>query len=115
MKQCFISIFILFFSGTVWAKDTGTYLKTDHKISDKNRPAAAAIYKKYKQPFLSQINKSTSKILLINEVGVQVLHGFKTTEAAQAYLKSELFKQDVVRELKPYLDAPPEISIFQAM
>lgn len=115
MKKFLVSLFVLVFSSHAWASDAGAYLQIDLKIADKNRPAAAEIYKKYKQPFLSTIKQSTSKTLLINASGVQVLHGFETTEAAQAYLKTELFQKDVVRELKPYLDASPVISVFQAM
>ncbi len=115
MKKLLASVFVLLFSTSVWASNIGAYLEIDLKISEKNRPAAAEIYKKYKQPFLTQIKQSKSKALLINEAGVQVLHGFETIEAAQAYLKSDLFQNDVVRELKPFLDAAPEISVFQAM
>jgi len=43
---------------------------------------------------------------------VQVLHGFETEAQAKAYLSSALFEQDVVRELKPYLQAGPEIRIY---
>ncbi|PWQ95759.1 hypothetical protein DKT75_11630 [Leucothrix arctica] len=103
------------FSTSVWATGTGAYLQINLKISDENRPAAAEIYKKYKQPFLEKIENSTSKALLINEGNVQVLHGFKDTASAEAYLATELFKNDVVRELKPLLEASPEITIYQAM
>ena len=124
MKKLVVSTFVLFvssvfsslvFLSSAWAADTGAYLQINLKISEKNRPAAAAVYKKYKQPFLAKVKQSTSKTLLINAAEVQVLHGFENTTAAQNYLGTELFKNDVVRELKPLLDANPEILIYQAM
>ncbi len=33
---------------------------------------------------------------------------------AKAYLSSELFENDVVRELKPYLESNPEIRVYSA-
>ena len=115
MKKLLSSMFVLLFSTSVWATDTGAYLEINLRISDENRPAAAEIYKKYKQPFLNKIKNSTSKTLLINESNIQVLHGFKDTASAKAYLATELFKNDVVRELKPLLESSPEIIIYQAM
>jgi hypothetical protein len=43
---------------------------------------------------------------------VQVLHGFATTEHAQAYLASALFNDDVVTDLAPLLKAEPEVRIY---
>ena len=43
---------------------------------------------------------------------VQVLHGFDSVEHANAYLKSELFEKDVVRELSPLFEKAPEIRIY---
>ena len=51
------------------------YLQINLKISKANRPGAAAVYAKYKQPLLTQINGAYSKELLIREDDVQVLHG----------------------------------------
>ena len=91
------------------------YLQINLKIADKDRPAAAAIYEKYKAPFLSTVTGALSKTLLIRPEDVQVLHGFDTEENAQAYLKSALFNQDVVTQLSPLLQAQPDVRIYQAI
>lgn len=88
------------------------YLQITLNIREENRPAAAGVYQKYKQPFLDGINGAVSKELLIRQEDVQVLHGFESAQQAQAYLNSELFTRDVVEGLKPYLDAAPQISIY---
>ena len=92
-----------------------TYLEITLKVQEKNRPAAAAVYKKYKQPFLTKIAGAKSKDLLIRTEDVQVLHGFDSKAHAESYLKSELFTHDVVNELKPLLEADPEVRIYEAM
>ena len=43
---------------------------------------------------------------------VQVLHGFDSVERANAYLKSELFEKDVVRELSPLFKKAPNTRIY---
>jgi len=91
---------------------TKAYLEITMFVSNTNRPAAAAVYNKYKQPFLNEITGATSKELLIREEDVQVLHGFETAENANAYLKTELFNNDVVKELSPLFDKAPEIKIY---
>ena len=88
------------------------YLEITLKIDQQDRPKAAAVYQKYKQPFLDKINGSESKILLVREDDVQVLHGFDSPGSAEAYLSSELFNQDVVSELAPLLKADPEMRIY---
>ena len=82
------------------------------KVKDENRSAAAAVYAKYKQPFLDQISGAKSKELLIRNEDVQVLHGFSSEDNAQAYLDTELFKNDVVGELKNLIESAPEIRIY---
>jgi len=52
-----------------------------------------------------------SEELLLREEDVQVLHGFDSRASAESYLKSALFGNDVVRELKPYLLADPEVRV----
>jgi len=89
-----------------------TYLQITLDISDENRPAAAEVYQQYKTPFLTKIEGAMSKELLIRPEDVQVLHGFRTEEQAKAYLNSDLFTQDVVEALKPYLRKAPEIRIY---
>ena len=91
---------------------TKAYLEITLNITVANRASAGAIYTKYKQPFLDNIQGSTSKELLIRDEDVQVLHGFDTVENANAYLKSELFKNDVVKELAPLLSANPDVKIY---
>jgi hypothetical protein len=64
-----------------------------------NRADAAGVYERYKQPFLEGVPGATSKDLLVRDEDVQVLHGFKTVDDANAYLQSDLFNQDVVAGL----------------
>ena len=91
------------------------YLQIPLDISNENRAAAAGVYQKYKTPFLTTIEGATSKELLVRDEDVQVLHGFKTVAQAQAYLSNPLFTQDVVAGLKPYLNSPPDVRIFDVM
>ena len=88
------------------------YLEITMYVNNENRPAAAGVYNKYKQTFLSEIKGATSKELLVREEDVQVLHGFDSVENADAYLKTELFNNDVVKELAPLFDKAPEIRIY---
>lgn len=81
-------------------------------VSAENRSAAAGVYNKYRQPFLDQAPGALSKSLLIRDEDVQVLHGFASMDDANAYLTSEMFTADVVRELSPLLDAAPEVRIY---
>jgi hypothetical protein len=89
------------------------YLEITMKVLAKDRMQAGAVYSKYKQPFLAMIPGAKSKDLLLREEDVQVLHGFDSRASAESYLTSALFGNDVVRELKPYLAADPEIRIYE--
>jgi len=89
------------------------YLEITLEVDEVDRPAAAGVYQKYKQPFLDTVAGASSKELLVRDEDVQVLHGFDTVADAQAYLSSELFTQDVVGGLSPLLKADPEIRIYQ--
>ena len=91
-----------------------TYLQITLKVADKNREAAAGVYTKYKEPFLNTIPGAQSKSLLVRQEDVQVLHGFSSMEAAESYLTSDMFSNDIVGELGPLLDADPEIRIYEA-
>ena len=88
------------------------FLEITFKVDAKNRPKAAAVYTKYKKPFLTTIEGAQSKVLLIRKEDVQVLHGFDTEKQAESYLKSNLFNDDVARELKPLLTENPEVRIY---
>ena len=88
------------------------YLEITLKIAESDRQSAAEVYNKYKQPFLDSISGAKSKELLVRDDDVQVLHGFESVEAAQNYLSSTLFTNDVVEALKPYLQGDPEIKIY---
>ena len=79
------------------------YLQITLKIKNENREAAAAVYMKYKKPFLDKIAGAKSKELLIRDEDVQVMNGFASEENARAYLTTELFTKDIVGELKPPL------------
>ena len=91
---------------------TKAHLEITLNIAVENRGTAAAIYTKYKLPFLEKIKGASSKELLIRNEDVQVLHGFDTVENANKYLKSDLFNNDVVKELSPLLATSPDIKIY---
>nr|EDZ39070.1 MAG: Protein of unknown function [Leptospirillum sp. Group II '5-way CG'] len=93
--------------------NTKAYLEITLVINDADRPSAAKVYEKYKQPFLTSIVGAKSKELLVRTEDVQVLHGFGSVQEAQDYLKTPLFTNDVVSALKPYLRKDPEIRIYQ--
>ena len=88
------------------------YLQINLKIAESDRPAAAAIYVRFKNAFLTQAKGARSKDLLIRDDDVQVMHGFNSVEDAQAYLGSDLFNQDVVTALKPLLQSAPDVRIY---
>lgn len=88
------------------------YLEVTMKISPANRPAAAKIYHDYRGPFLETIPGALTKELLVRDEDVQVLHGFESVEAAQGYLESDLFKNDVATGLSPLWDAPADVRIY---
>jgi len=88
------------------------YLQISLNVAAKDRPAAAAIYTKFKGQFLAEVKGALSKELLIRDEDVQVQHGFDSVESAKAYLTSALFNQDVVSGLKPLLGSPPELRIY---
>ena len=99
-------------SMTMNKKETNAYLEITLDIKAENRESAAGVYLKYKQPFLKQISGAVSKELLIRTEDVQVLHGFESESEAKAYLTTKIFENDVVRELKPFLESNPEIRIY---
>lgn len=89
------------------------YLEITMIIDNANRPAAAKVYNDYKQPFLAKIEGAiSSKDLLVHEEDVQVLHGFNSLENAQAYLQSEMFKEDVFVGLKDLWQQEPKVKIY---
>lgn len=88
------------------------YLEITLRVSDDNRPRAAGVYHRLRQPFLETVAGAVSKDLLVRDTDVQVLHRFDTVDSANAYLDSELFTADVVTSLAPLLDADPEIRIY---
>ena len=94
--------------------ETNAYLEITLNIKSENRENAGGVYAKYKDPFLKQAKGATSKELLLRTEDVQVLHGFESEADAKGYLSSELFENDVVRELKPYLESNPEIRVYSA-
>ncbi|MEJ5103986.1 hypothetical protein [Chryseobacterium sp. MYb328] len=91
------------------------YLEITLKIDDADRPSAAGVYNQYKAPFLDTVIGAKSKELLISEEKVQVLHGFDSVEDAKGYLSTDLFNNDVVVALKPYLKADPIIDIYSVL
>jgi len=88
------------------------YLEINLKIDEADRSNAAGVYNQYKVPFLETIIGALSKELLVHIEEVQVLHGFDSNENAQAYLLSDLFNNDVMVALKPYLKDNPDVRIY---
>lgn len=84
------------------------------QVAGEHRKAAAAVYEKYRAPFLSTVTGAESKQLLIGPEDVQVLHGFDLKTHAEQYLQSALFQNDVVTALKPYLGGTPDIRIYES-
>ena len=93
----------------------GAYLQITLKIANENRPAAAKVYRDYRDTFLQGIPGARSKELLLREEDVQVLHGFDTVDHAAGYLNSALFNDDVVAALAPLLAAEPEVRIYSCV
>jgi hypothetical protein len=90
------------------------YLEITLKVAERDRKSAAEVYTKYRDPFLKQVAGAKSKELLIRDEDVQVLHRFDTVDNAKSYLTSNLFTQDVAGTLKPLLQSPPEIRIYES-
>ena len=88
------------------------YLEITMFINSNNRPAAAEVYTKYREPFLNKINGAISKELLVRDEDIQVLHGFDSIDAAKAYLETDLFKNDVYVSLKSLWSANPIVNIY---
>ncbi|APM40976.1 hypothetical protein [Clostridium kluyveri] len=88
------------------------YLEITMKIDNNNRQAAAKVYTDYRRPFLETIEGALTKDLLIRDEDVQVLHGFDSIEHANAYLSSEMFKNDVFVGLQPLWNTDPEVKIY---
>lgn len=88
------------------------YLEITMVINNANRPAAVKVYTDYRQPFLDQIKGAMTKELLVRDEDVQVLHGFDSAENAQAYLSTDMFKNDVFVGLSPLLAADPDVRIY---
>jgi hypothetical protein len=98
---------------TADSKETAVaYLEITLQIDPEDRAAAAAVYSKYKAPFLSDVAGAQSKDLLVRDEDVQVLHGFDSVAHANAYFASDLFTGDVVGELGPLLKGDPDIRVF---
>jgi hypothetical protein len=90
------------------------FLEITLKVAPRNRAAAAEVYKRYKSPFLTKVAGARTKQLLVRDDDVQVLHGFDSVQSAEAYLKSALFNDDVVKALAPLLDSAPEVRVYTA-
>lgn len=96
-------------------KKVGAFLEITMQINDADRSSAAGVYTKYRESFLNDIEGAVSKQLLLRAEDVQVLHGFESVATAQAYLQTELFTNDVVVALTPFLQAAPEVRIFEVV
>jgi len=94
--------------------DPGAFLEITLSVAPEHRAAAAGVYVEYKQPFLNKIEGAESKVLLVREDDVQVLHGFDSVASANAYLSSDLFQKDVFVGLKPFFTGQPDVRVYQA-
>ncbi|MCE9576315.1 MAG: hypothetical protein K8W52_24420 [Deltaproteobacteria bacterium] len=88
------------------------YMQVTLKVRADRRAAAGAVYARYRAPFLDTVPGAKSKELLLRDDDVQVLHGFDTAAHANAYLKNSLFERDIVGELAPLLDGPPDVRVY---
>ena len=89
------------------------YLQNALCVKNENAAAGTGVYAKYKESFLKTVAGAKSKELLVcDEEDVQALHGFGSVGLANAYLKTELFKKDVVREPGSLLDKASQIRIY---
>ena len=88
------------------------YLQIALYVKNENAAAGAGVYAKYKESFLKTVAGAKSKELLVRDEDVQALHGFGSVGLANAYLKTELFKKDVVREPGSLLDKASQIRIY---
>jgi len=88
------------------------YLEITMDIPEGNRAAAAKVYTDYREPFLKRIAGAVSKDLLVRSEDVQVLHGFDSTASAEAYLKSDMFKDDVFVGLEGLWKSAPDVKIY---
>ena len=64
-------------------KKVGAFLEITMYVNESDRAAAAAVYTKYRQPFLEDISGAVSKQLLVRKDDVQVLHGFTSVAEAE--------------------------------
>lgn len=115
MKQAIMALLtaIIVTGGYSTMAHANAILEITLNVDAANRAAAGAVYSHYKAPFLNTVPGAIAKRLLIRSDDVQVLHEFKTVEDANAYLKSDLFNNDVVVELKPLLKSAPEVRIYE--
>ncbi|MFT5819306.1 MAG: hypothetical protein ACI8ZM_000529 [Crocinitomix sp.] len=113
MLSVFAAISVLTLTSmTMSKKETSAYLEITLDIKPENRETAVGVFLKYKEPFLKQIDGATSKNLIIRSEDVQVLHGFESESQANAYLTTDLFKDDVFVELKPLLETDPDVRVY---
>ena len=91
---------------------TNVFVEISLQIGNADRPAFKTIYKKYRTLFMESVAGGKSKELLIRDEDIQVLLGFDTAVNAENYLSSKLFANDVVSELKPLLQANPDVRIY---
>jgi hypothetical protein len=89
-----------------------SFLQITLRIDPNRRSTAVEVYERFKQTFLSDIPGARSKVLLMRDEDIQIMHEFETADQARSYLKSTFFEQDVVSSLQPLLSEPPEIRIY---
>ena len=111
LRKAVLAIALTFGATTMTLADTA-FLEITLNVAPANRVAAAAVYARFKPPFLDTVPGAQSKQLLIRDADVQVLHGFASVADAKAYLASPMFTNDVVGALGPLLAAEPEVRIY---
>ncbi len=88
------------------------YLQITLKVNAVDKGAVSGVYHKFRALFLEQIQGATSIELLIGDEYIQLLHSFDTAEEAEAFLSTELYNNDMLVALKPFIVDTPEVRIY---
>lgn len=88
------------------------YLQITLKINTADKGAVSGVYNKFRTLFLEQIQGAISIELLIGDEYIQLLHSFDTAEEAQDFLSTELYNNDVLVAVKPFIVNTPEVRIY---
>ena len=93
----------------------GAVLQVILHIPEENRGRAVKeVYVPYREQFLApgRVPGAVEKVLLVNPLEVQVLHGFATRKDAEDYLAESAMFREVAALLEPLWDADPVVRIY---